>query len=475
MKALVDAGTPVVTIVGKSWDLHVHEVLGVSLDENLRMIADSVAFCAAHVAEVIYDAEHFFDGFKQQPRLRPADPPGRGRRRRAAGSCSATPTAARLPEEIAAAVDAGRASRRRAARHPHPQRRRAWPSPTPWRPSARGVARCRGRSTASASAAATSTSAASSPTWRSSIQGYEVLSPGKLAHLTEVSRYVYETANMNFRPGQPFVGTSAFAHKGGMHVHGVRKNAAQLRAHRPGRRRQRAPGAGQRAVGQVEHRREARRVRPGAGPGLLTRGARPGAGPGERGLPVRGGRGVVRAAGREARRAHHAVVRAAGLPRQRRRPARTATPVDRGDGQAQGRRRRRAHRQRGGRPGQRPRRRLAQGPRSATSRGSSEMHLVDYKVRVINARAGTAARVRVVIESKDARRRLGHRRRLRERHRGELAGAGRRVRTQAGQAQSSCPGHRGRSGAGLRDQHRSLRMRGARMCAEKPRRRSDLR
>ena len=53
-----------------------------------------------------------------------------------------------------------------------------------------------------------------------------MLLPGKLAHLTEVSRYVYETANMNFRPDQPFVGASAFAHKGGMHVHGVRKNAA---------------------------------------------------------------------------------------------------------------------------------------------------------------------------------------------------------------------------------------------------------
>ncbi|MBV8611769.1 MAG: citramalate synthase, partial [Singulisphaera sp.] len=57
------------------------------------------------------------------------------------------------------------------------------------------------------------------------LPGFEVLAPGKLAHLTEVSRYVYETANMNYRPGQPFVGTSAFAHKGGMHLHGVRKNA----------------------------------------------------------------------------------------------------------------------------------------------------------------------------------------------------------------------------------------------------------
>ena len=50
--------------------------------------------------------------------------------------------------------------------------------------------------------------------------------PGKLIHLTEVSRYVYDTANMNFRPDQPFVGASAFAHKGGMHVHGVRRIAA---------------------------------------------------------------------------------------------------------------------------------------------------------------------------------------------------------------------------------------------------------
>ena len=55
---------------------------------------------------------------------------------------------------------------------------------------------------------------------------YSVLLPGKLEHLTELSRYVYETANMNFRASQPFVGASAFAHKGGMHVHGVRKNAA---------------------------------------------------------------------------------------------------------------------------------------------------------------------------------------------------------------------------------------------------------
>src|SRR2546429_511738 len=66
LKALVDARTEVVTLVGKTWDMHVREVVGTTLEENLRMIADSVAHCKAqaHVKEVIYDAEHFFDGWR---------------------------------------------------------------------------------------------------------------------------------------------------------------------------------------------------------------------------------------------------------------------------------------------------------------------------------------------------------------------------------------------------------------------------
>ena len=56
--------------------------------------------------------------------------------------------------------------------------------------------------------------------------GHEVLRAGSLARLTEVSRYVYEIANMNFRSSQPFVGASAFAHKGGMHTHAIARNTA---------------------------------------------------------------------------------------------------------------------------------------------------------------------------------------------------------------------------------------------------------
>ena len=67
MQALRDAKTAVVTLVGKSWDLHVREILGVSEEENLAMIRDSVAYLRAEGRDVIYDAEHFFDGFARNP------------------------------------------------------------------------------------------------------------------------------------------------------------------------------------------------------------------------------------------------------------------------------------------------------------------------------------------------------------------------------------------------------------------------
>src|SRR5208282_2746717 len=67
LQALIDAGTPVVTIFGKTWDLHVKVALGVSLKENLDLIRNSVVFLKSQGREVIYDAEHFFDGYKADP------------------------------------------------------------------------------------------------------------------------------------------------------------------------------------------------------------------------------------------------------------------------------------------------------------------------------------------------------------------------------------------------------------------------
>ena len=224
MKALVAARTPVVTIVGKTWDLHVREVLGVSLDENLRMIADSVAFCAASVPEVVYDAEHLFDGFKHNPdyalrTLRAAADAG------AAWIVLCDTNGGSLPEEIAEAVqqvaheiavplgihthndgELAVANSLAAIRHGARQ--------------VQGTINGLGERCGNADLCSIIANLAIK------YPDYQVLLPGKLVHLTEVSRYVYDTANMNFRPDQPFVGVSAFAHKGGMHVHGVRRIAA---------------------------------------------------------------------------------------------------------------------------------------------------------------------------------------------------------------------------------------------------------
>ncbi len=64
LNALLKTETPTVTVFGKSWDLHVEQIMGNTLSENLAMINDSVAFLKQHNREVVYDAEHFFDGYK---------------------------------------------------------------------------------------------------------------------------------------------------------------------------------------------------------------------------------------------------------------------------------------------------------------------------------------------------------------------------------------------------------------------------
>ena len=224
MKALVAAGTDAITVVGKSWDLHALEILGVPLEENLRMIADSVGFLAANCPEVVYDAEHFFDGYKKNPEyalktLLAAVAAG------AKWLALCDTNGGALPEDIASAIQAVRRETSvPIGIHTHNDGDLAVANSlaavqcgaTQVQGTINGIGeRCGNVDLCSVVA-----------NLALKFQGYELLQPGSLARLTEVSRYVFETANMNFRSGQPFVGSSAFAHKGGMHVHGVRKLAS---------------------------------------------------------------------------------------------------------------------------------------------------------------------------------------------------------------------------------------------------------
>ncbi len=224
MLALVGSGAPVVTIVGKSWDFQVTEVLGVSLDENCRMIADSVAFAASRVSEVVYDAEHFFDGFRRNPdyalrTLQAAVAAG------ASWLVLCDTNGGRLPDEVAEAVDQiVRAFSVPVGIHTHNDGELAVANTLA--AVRRGATQVQGTVNGIGERSGNADLCSVAANLALKYPGYDLLRPGSLARLTEVSRFVYETANMNFRPGQPFVGSSAFAHKGGMHVHGIRKNAS---------------------------------------------------------------------------------------------------------------------------------------------------------------------------------------------------------------------------------------------------------
>jgi len=230
LKALLDAQTPVVTIVGKTWDFHVTNVLGTTLDENVRMIADSVGFCKSQGREVFYDAEHFFDGYR-------ANPEYALRTLKAAADAGANvvilcdTNGGTMPERVAEVVQAARqAVSCEIGIHCHNDCELAVANTlaavrsgaTQVQGTMNGIGeRCGNVDLVSAIANLALK------------YGYEVLQPNSLSRLTEVSRYVYELANMNFRPGQPFVGQSAFAHKGGMHTHAVAKDPTTYEHIRP--------------------------------------------------------------------------------------------------------------------------------------------------------------------------------------------------------------------------------------------------
>src|SRR5262249_1049021 len=231
LKALIDAQTPVITLVGKTWDLHVREVLGTTPDENLRMIADSVACCRSAGREVFYDAEHFFDGLRHNPEyalqtLRTAQDAG------ASVVILCDTNGGSLPEPIASGVEqARRAVRIDIGIHCHNDCDVAVANTLA--AVARGATQVQG--TINGLGERCGNADLVSILANLALKcGHEVLLPGSLVRLTEVSRYVYELANMNYRPEQPFVGTTAFAHNPGMPTHAGARNTATYEHLDPG-------------------------------------------------------------------------------------------------------------------------------------------------------------------------------------------------------------------------------------------------
>jgi 2-isopropylmalate synthase len=219
--ALVAAETPVVTIFGKSWLLHVREVLGATPEENLAMVADSIAFPAAAGREMVYDAEHYFDGYKDDPAYALAT-------LRAARDAGATTlvlcdtNGGTLTDDLVEIVRATRAALDGddAARqvvwgiHTHNDSELAVANSLA--AVANGIRHVQGTINGYGERCgnANLVSILADLELKSS---YRPVPSGRLAELTELSRYVAEIVNIAPDDHQPYVGRSAFAHKGGVH------------------------------------------------------------------------------------------------------------------------------------------------------------------------------------------------------------------------------------------------------------------
>lgn len=220
LRELVASGAPVITIFGKSWDMHATDVLRVSLEENLAMIQDSVAYLKANAEEVIFDGEHYFDGYKANPEyaLKTLEAAVAGG---ADALCLCDTNGGCLPWEIEEIV--GVVAARfdvRLGIHCHNDSGSAVANTLVAVKA--GCRQVQGTINGYGERAGNANLCVVIPNLELKM-GLPCLPEGSLADLTDTSKFVSEVANLPHDHRQPYVGESAFAHKGGMHVNAVLK------------------------------------------------------------------------------------------------------------------------------------------------------------------------------------------------------------------------------------------------------------
>lgn len=221
IKSLLESKTKVVTIFGKSWDFHVTEVFRTSLKENLQMIYDSVAYLKSKKLEVIYDAEHFFDGFKHNPEY--ALKAIQQAVRAGADNISLCDTnGGTLPHEIRHAIlKVKRAVKTPLGIHCHNDSELAVANSV--QAVGEGVVLIQGTVNGLGERCGNANLMSILPILQLKM-GLKCFPEKKLKELTQVSRYVSEICNMPVPINQPYTGRAAFAHKGGVHINAMAKN-----------------------------------------------------------------------------------------------------------------------------------------------------------------------------------------------------------------------------------------------------------
>ncbi|MGC9003007.1 MAG: citramalate synthase [Dictyoglomus sp.] len=221
LKALLDSDTLVVTIFGKSWTLHVTEVLRTTLENNLKMIYDSVKYLKSFGKEVIYDAEHFFDGYKADPEyalstLEAASEGG------ADWIVLADTNGGTLPWEVEEILEkVMERIKKPIGIHAHNDSGLAVANSIV--SVKKGATQVQGTINGYGERCGNANLCTIIPILQLKMN-IEVVPEEKLSQLTDLANWVSEIANLPPDPSSPFVGRSAFAHKGGVHVNAVLKN-----------------------------------------------------------------------------------------------------------------------------------------------------------------------------------------------------------------------------------------------------------
>ncbi len=229
IKALLASKTPAVTVFGKTWKFHVLKALRVSLDENLEMIFDSVSYLKKRV-RVLYDAEHFFDGYKEDPEyaiktLVAAEDAG------AEEIVLCDTNGGTLPFEVSEIMKAVR-SRVKAPLGIHAHNDSESAVANTLMAVKEGATMVQGTINGFGERCGNANLCSIIPALKLKM-GVDCITDERLTRLRETARFVYEIANLPHFKHQPYVGDSAFAHKGGIHVNAVLKNPLTYEHVRP--------------------------------------------------------------------------------------------------------------------------------------------------------------------------------------------------------------------------------------------------
>lgn len=226
LNALIAANTPVITIFGKSWDIHVHDALRIELEDNLLIIEDSLRYLKPHVEKLFYDAEHFFDGFKdnQEYALATLDSAVKGG---ADALILCDTNGGTLPTEIPAIIKTvqdhltDNGYEVELGIHSHNDSETAVANSL--LALGLGATQVQGTINGYGERCGNANLTSIIPALALKMGG-KFAAADRLGRLSETSRYINELANLSHNRYQPYVGNSAFAHKGGIHVSAVQKN-----------------------------------------------------------------------------------------------------------------------------------------------------------------------------------------------------------------------------------------------------------